>query len=116
MLGSQECVESMRLQFLRRRNVLVSLMQQIHGLQISVPDGAFYLLPDCSAYLGKSYGGHTVQTGSDLAMYLLETAHVATVGGDPFGAPGCIRLSYAVSEDVIAEAVSRIGAALSLLG
>ena len=115
LLGSQECVEGMRLQFLRRRNTLVSLMQQIPGLRISVPEGAFYLLPDCSYYLGRSCDGHAVQTGSDLAMFLLEKAHVATVGGDPFGAPGCIRLSYATSEDVIAEAVSRIGAALSTL-
>ncbi|MBO4743824.1 MAG: pyridoxal phosphate-dependent aminotransferase [Bacteroidales bacterium] len=115
LLGSQECVEQMRLSFLRRRNVLVSLMKQIPGLRISVPDGAFYLLPDCSAYLGKSYKGMKISSASDLAMYLLTEGHVATVGGDPFGAPGCIRLSYATSEDVISEGVSRIASALARL-
>ena len=115
LLGSQECVEQMRLSFLRRRNVLVSLMKQIPGLRISVPDGAFYLLPDCSAYLGKSYKGMKISTASDLAMYLLTEGHVATVGGDPFGAPGCIRLSYATSEDVISEGVTRIASALARL-
>ena len=115
LLGSQECVEQMRLSFLRRRNVLVSLMKQIPGLRISVPDGAFYLLPDCSAYLGKSYKGMKISSASDLAMYLLTEGHVATVGGDPFGAPGCIRLSYATSEDVISEGVTRIASALARL-
>ena len=115
LLGSQECVEQMRLSFLRRRNVLVSLMKQIPGLRISVPDGAFYLLPDCSAYLGKLYKGMKISSASDLAMYLLSEGHVATVGGDPFGAPGCIRLSYATSEDVISEGVSRIASALARL-
>lgn len=115
LLGSQECVEEMRRAFMRRRDVLVSHMKRIPGLRISVPDGAFYLLPDCSAYLGKSYEGKKITTGDELAMYLLNVGHVATVGGDAFGAPGCIRLSYATSEDVISEAVRRIGAALERL-
>ena len=115
LLGSQECVEQMRLSFLRRRNLLVSLMQAIPGMRISIPDGAFYLLPDCSSYLGKSYDGIRIDTGTDLAMFLLDTAHVATVGGDPFGAPGCIRLSYATSDDNIREAAARISKALKTL-
>lgn len=115
LMGSQACVEQMRLAFLRRRNVLVSLISKIPGLRISVPQGAFYLLPDCSAYLGKSFNGKKMETGNDLAMFLLTEGHVATVGGEPFGAPGCVRLSYATSEDVISEGVKRIGAALALL-
>ena len=115
LMGSQACVEQMRLAFLRRRNVLVSLISKIPGLRISVPQGAFYLLPDCSAYLGKSFKGKKIESGNDLAMFLLSEGHVATVGGEPFGAPGCVRLSYATSEDVISEGVRRIGAALALL-
>ena len=113
--GSQECVERMRLSFLRRRNLLVSLVQAIPGLRITVPDGAFYLLADCSGLLGKSSAGTPINTGTDMAMFLLDKAHVATVGGEAFGAPGCIRLSYATSEDCIKAAVHRISEALKLL-
>ena len=114
--GPQECVETMRQSFERRRDLLVRLLQEVPGVGISVPDGAFYLLPDFSAYFGKrSAGGKLIADASDLAIYLLEEAHVATVAGDPFGAPGCLRLSYATSEQALTEAVSRIRAALGQL-
>ena len=113
--GSQECVERMRLSFLRRRNLLVNLLGTVPGLRITVPDGAFYLLADCSDLLGKSFNGSPISTGTDMAMFLLDKAHVATVGGEAFGAPGCIRLSYATSEDCIKAAVRRISEALKLL-
>ena len=113
--GPQECVEQMRQAFQRRRDLLVRLMREIPGLEVNMPQGAFYLLPKCSAYYGKSDGTRTISGSTDLAMYLLETAHVATVAGDPFGAPECIRLSYATSEENIIEAVARIKAALARL-
>lgn len=80
------------------------------------PQGAFYLLPKCSYYYCKTDGKHVISNSNDLAMYLLEAGHVATVAGEPFGAPDCIRLSYATSEEMIVEAVKRIKNALALLG
>jgi aspartate aminotransferase len=77
--------------------------------------GAFYIFPDCSYYFGRSHNGKTIRTATDLAMYILEEAHVACVGGDAFGAPGCIRLSYAISDASIAEAIARIKKALEKL-
>ena len=113
--GPQECVEEMRLAFQRRRDLLVSLMREIPGLEVNVPEGAFYLFPKCSSYFGKTNGERIIRTSSDLATYLLEFGHVATVGGDAFGAPDCIRLSYATSEDNIKEAAKRIKEALTSL-
>ena len=113
--GSQECVEEMRQSFLKRRNLLVSLLREIPGLEVNEPEGAFYLLPRCSSFFGKSAQGHTINSGDDLAMYLLECGHVATVGGNSFGAPDCIRLSYATSEDNIREAAARMKTALAAL-
>lgn len=114
-MGDQSCVEEMRLTFQRRRDLLVRLMRQIPGLVVNEPQGAFYLLPKCSSYFGKTDGERLIESSTDLAMYLLEVGNVATVGGDAFGAPDCIRLSYATSEDKIIEAVSRIELALSKL-
>ncbi|MDD2247539.1 MAG: pyridoxal phosphate-dependent aminotransferase [Proteiniphilum sp.] len=113
--GDQTCVEEMRKAFERRRNLIVALLEQIAGLKVNKPMGAFYIFPECSSYFGKSYNGRTVKTSSDLAMYLLEEAHVACVGGDAFGAPGCIRLSYAISDENITKAVARIKVALEKL-
>ncbi len=114
-LFSQDCVEDMRLAFERRRNLIVSLAKQIPGLEVNVPEGAFYLFPKCSSFYGKSDGERTINNSTDLAMYLLEKAHVATVGGDAFGDPDCFRMSYATSDDNICEAMRRIGAALAAL-
>ena len=111
--GPQDCVESMRLSFERRRDLIVSLMSRIPGLQVREPDGAFYLFPKCSSFFGKTLGGRAIGSSSDLAMYLLEEGHVATVAGDAFGAPDYIRLSYAIPEDLIREGVRRIADVLS---
>ena len=113
--GSQQCVEDMRQAFERRRNLVVSLLKQVPGLRINHPQGAFYIFPEVSAYFGKSHDGRTINDANDLAMFLLEVAHVATVSGDAFCAPGYIRLSYATSDDNIREAVRRIADALALL-
>ena len=113
--GPQDCVEEMRKAFERRRDLIVSLLKEIPGLKINHPEGAFYIFPEVSAYFGKSYGKYTINDSNDLAMYLLEEAHVATVDGAAFCAPGYIRLSYATSDDNIREAVKRIAEALSKL-
>ena len=113
--GSQACVEEMRQAFERRRNLLVGLLREIPGLEVNVPDGAFYLFPKCSSYFGKSDGTNVINTSTDLAMYLLEQGHVAVVGGDAFGAPEYFRLSYATSEEKIKEAAKRMAEALALL-
>ncbi|MDE5720060.1 MAG: pyridoxal phosphate-dependent aminotransferase [Paramuribaculum sp.] len=114
-LGSQDCVEEMRRAFERRRDLVVSLAREIPGLKVNCPQGAFYLFPEVSAYLGKNFNGKTIATDSDLAMYLLEEGHVATVAGSAFCLPGYIRLSYATSDDNIREAMRRIAEALSRL-
>ncbi len=113
--GPQECVETMRQAFERRRNLVVELARAIPGLKVNEPQGAFYLFPDCSSFFGKSHAGGTVTDASGLAMYLLEEAHVACVGGAAFGAPDCIRMSYATSDDKLKEAFARIKDALAKL-
>jgi len=113
---SQQCVEDMRQAFERRRNLIVELARQIPGLEVNVPEGAFYLFPKCSSFYGKKTPeGKTIENSTDLAMYLLEVGHVATVGGDAFGDPNCFRMSYATSDDNIREAMRRIGEALKSL-
>ena len=112
---SQECVETMRKAFERRRDLIVELASQIPGLEVNKPEGAFYLFPKCSSFYGKSYEGKAINNSTDLAMFLLETGHVATVGGDAFGDPDCVRMSYATSDDNIREAMKRIKETLALL-
>lgn len=114
-IEDQKCVEDMRLVFQRRRDLIVKLASEIPGLEVNVPDGAFYLFPKCSSFFGKSWNGRTINSGDDLAMYLLEEAHVATVGGDSFGAPDCFRMSYATSDELIKAALERIKTALAKL-
>ncbi|MCM1517153.1 MAG: pyridoxal phosphate-dependent aminotransferase [Pseudoflavonifractor sp.] len=113
--GPQQCVEDMRVAFERRRDLVVSLAREIPGLKVNVPQGAFYLFPEVSSYFGKSYNGRVINNDSDLAMYLLEEGHVATVSGEAFCAPGYIRLSYATSDDNIREALRRMKEALAKL-
>ena len=113
--GDQSCVEVMRSAFERRRNLVVELASQIDGFKVNKPDGAFYLFPEVSAYLGKRYGERTINTSSDLAMFLLEVGHVATVAGDAFGMPCCLRFSYATSDENLVEALRRIKSTLALL-
>ncbi len=114
--SSQECVEQMRQAFERRRDLIVKLAKDIPGLEVNVPDGAFYLFPKCSSFYGKQTpDGQTIANSTDLAMYLLEKGHVATVGGDAFGDPECFRMSYATSDENIIEAMRRIKVALASL-
>jgi len=101
--------------FLRRRDLICDLLKDIKGLKVRVPQGAFYVLPDISYYLGRSDGETTIHTSDDLALWLLDKAQVAVVGGDSFGAPGCIRISYANSDELLVEACKRIKAALKNL-
>ena len=112
---SQDCVEEMRQAFERRRNLIVELTRAIPGLEVNEPQGAFYLFPKCSHFYGKSFNGREINSSTDLALYLLEEAHVATVGGDAFGDPECFRMSYATSDDNIREAIRRISKALEQL-
>ena len=113
--GTQEPVEEMRKAFERRRDLIVRLSREVPGWEVNVPQGAFYLFPKCSAYFGKRFGDRVINTSDDLAMYLLEEGHVACVGGTSFGAPECIRLSYATSDENIVEAIRRIKDALARL-
>ena len=113
--GTQAPVKEMQQAFERRRDLIVSLAKEIPGMEINYPQGAFYLFPKCDAFFGKSAGNHTINDADDLAMYLLEVGHVACVGGTSFGAPECIRLSYATSDENIVEAMRRIKEALAAL-
>ncbi len=111
----QSAVEEMRVAFERRRNLIVKLAKEVPGLEVNMPQGAFYLFPKCNSYFGKSNGVKTINNSTDFAMYLLEEAHVATVGGDAFGDPDCFRMSYATSDENIVEAIKRIKEALGKL-
>jgi len=113
--ASQDCVEEMRKAFQRRRDLIVKLAKQIPGLEVNVPQGAFYLFPKCSSFFGKKAGDRVINNSTDLAMYLLEVGHVATVGGDAFGSPECFRMSYALSDEEIEKAIARIKEALAAL-
>ncbi|MCI9054071.1 MAG: pyridoxal phosphate-dependent aminotransferase [Muribaculaceae bacterium] len=111
--GPQDCVAEMCAAFRRRRDLVVELASQIPGFKVNEPQGAFYLFPEVSGVLGKRFGGRLIETSGDLAMYLLEEAHVATVDGAAFCAPGYIRFSYATSDENLRNAMARIKAALS---
>lgn len=114
-LGEQQCVENMRQAFLRRRDLIVKLASEIEGFKVNKPEGAFYLFPECSYYLGKSYNGRLIKTSADLAMFLLEEGHVACVGGLAFEAANYIRFSYATSDENIIEAMKRVKETLAKL-
>lgn len=114
-MGDQSCVEGMRQAFKRRRDLIVKLVTEIDGFKVNVPDGAFYLFPECSSYFGKSYNGKIINNSGDLAMFLLEEGHVACVGGAAFGEPDCIRFSYATSDDNIMESMKRVKDTLAKL-
>lgn len=113
--GTQAPVEEMRKAFERRRDLIVKLAKEVPGFEVNIPQGAFYLFPKCSSYFGKSAGDRKINNAADLAMYLLEVGHVACVGGGAFGAPECIRMSYATSDENIVEAMRRINEALAKL-
>lgn len=113
--GDQQCVEDMRKAFERRKDLIVKLAKEIPGLEVNDPHGAFYLFPKCSSFFGKSCGDTVINTSTDLALYLLEKGHVATVAGDAFGSPECFRMSYATSDENIVEAMRRIKECLASL-
>ena len=114
-LGGQQCVDDMRQAFVRRRDLIVKLASEIEGFKVNKPEGAFYLFPECSYYLGKSYNGRSIKTSADLAMFLLEEGHVACVGGLAFEAANYIRFSYATSDENIIEAMKRVKQTLAKL-
>ena len=113
--GTQAPVEEMRQAFERRRDLIVKLAKEIPGFEVNVPEGAFYLFPKCDSFFGKKDGDRVINNAEDLAMYLLEVGHVACVGGTSFGAPECIRMSYATSDENIVEAMRRIKETLARL-
>ena len=114
-IGDQSCVETMRLAFDRRMKLVVDLARQIPGLKVNEPQGAFYIFPDCSAYIGKSFNGKVIKDSGELSMYLLEEGHVACVGGGSFGAPDCLRFSYATSDENLVKAFGWVKDALAKL-
>jgi aspartate aminotransferase len=105
----------MRAAFLRRRDLICGLLKDIKGIRVNIPQGAFYVMPDISYYFGKTDGETKITNSDELALYLLDKAQVATVGGDAFGAPECLRISYATSDELLVEAVKRIKGALEKL-
>ncbi|HOW10869.1 MAG TPA: pyridoxal phosphate-dependent aminotransferase [Bacteroidales bacterium] len=113
--GDDGSRQVMKEAFLRRRDLICNLLRDIEGMKVRVPQGAFYVMPDISSFLGKSDGNGTINNSNDLALYLLDKAQVAVVGGDAFGAPECIRISYATSDELLVEAAKRIKSALSRL-
>lgn len=115
LLGDQTIIKSMVEIFNERRELVLNRLSQMDGVKTDRPEGAFYVLPDISSFFGKSAAGFHVQDCEDMALYLLDKALVATVGGAPFGAPGCIRFSYATSTDLLEKALNRIEEALKQL-
>jgi len=114
-LGGLECVHEMRESFDRRRKLLIDMLSKMEGVKINEPKGAFYIFPDISSFFGKSNGTITINSAKDLCMYLLESVYVAVVPGCAFGAPECMRISYAASDEQLIEAMDRIKKALEKL-
>jgi aspartate aminotransferase len=113
VLAPVEKVQYMVDEFKTRRDIVLGLLGKIDGFKLNVPEGAFYVFPDISAFFGKTVNGVTIENANDFSLFLLEKANVASVTGDAFGAPNCIRLSYAASELQLREAIKRIKEALS---
>ena len=115
LLANPEVVKPMRDGFLNRRNMVLEMLKEIPGLKTNIPDGAFYVFPDISAYFGKSDGDIIINNSAEMCMYLLNSANLALVSGDAFGDDNCVRFSYATSEDKIIEAIKRLKNALARL-
>lgn len=113
VLAPVEKIQFMVKEFKARRDIVVDLLNEIPGFKVNIPDGAFYVFPDVSAFIGKTIDGYAINNAGDFSMFLLEKANVATVSGEAFGAANCIRISYAASESQIREAMKRIKAAVS---
>jgi len=115
LTGDQSSTATMREAFRKRRDLVLAILATIPGVKCNIPDGAFYVFPDVSAYFGKSYNGEIMKDADDLCLYLLHVGHVAAVAGSGFGADKCIRFSYAASEDTLKEAFLRVKEALAKL-
>jgi aspartate aminotransferase len=113
--GDPEPTRQMAATYRRRRELVLEMLRQIPGIVPNNPEGAFYVFPDVSAYFGKSYGAHVIRDAEDLCMYLLNEAHVSVVGGAAFGAPECLRISYAASDEQLVESLKRIRESLARL-
>ncbi len=113
--GNGDSQRMMKAAFLRRRDLICGLLKEVKGIKVRIPQGAFYVMPDISSYFGKTDGETKITNSDELALYLLDKAQVATIGGDAFGAPECLRISYATSDDLLIEAVKRIKGALGKL-
>ncbi|MGH1384038.1 pyridoxal phosphate-dependent aminotransferase [Kordia sp.] len=106
--ASKDKIQYMIDEFLKRRNIVLELLGEIEGFNINVPEGAFYVFPDISSFFGKTLRGKTINNATDFSLYLLDEALVATVTGDAFGNPNCIRISYAASEEELRKAIQQI--------
>lgn len=113
--GPMASTVEMKEAYLRRRGLVKELLDKIEGIKTNLPQGAFYIFPDISDFFGKSYGGITINNSDDLALYLLNEVHVSTVSGTAFGAPKCIRISFAASDEDLKEACERMATALAKL-
>ena len=112
----QQCVQDMLIAFKRRKDLVVNLLSDMDGIEVTNPEGAFYAFPKVSSYFGKSFNGSTINTSNDLALYLLNEGHIGTVPGEAFGEPECIRISFATSDENLTEAMNRMKNALAKLG
>jgi aspartate aminotransferase len=115
LAGDQGPSKEMATAYFRRRELVMGLLKDIPGIKTHVPEGAFYFFPDVTSFFGRSAHGHTVKDADDLCLYLLDVAHVSLVTGGAFGAPSCIRLSYAASDEELVEALKRMKKALGEL-
>lgn len=113
--GNGDSQREMKAAFLRRRDLICGLLKEVKGIKVRIPQGAFYVMPDISSYFGKTDGETKITNSDELALFLLDKAQVATIGGDAFGAQECLRISYATSDDLLIEAVKRIKEALGKL-
>ena len=113
--ADQTCVKDMLVAFKRRKNLIIGLLKDMDGVEVTNPEGAFYAFPRISSYFGKSFNGSAINTSNDLALYLLHEGHIGTVPGEAFGDPDCIRISFATSDDNLVEAMSRMKTALGKL-
>ena len=115
LTGDQACLQDMKKAFVRRRDLVLQHLAEIPGVQCTTPGGAFYVFPDFSAYFGKSAGNRHIENSMDLCLYLLEEGHIATVPGSAFGVEGCVRISYANSDDNLERSMQRLKDALAAL-
>lgn len=107
--------DEMRETYKRRRDLVMKMLNEIPGMKVNVPMGAFYFFPDISAFFGKSDGTTTIKNATDFCMYLLKDAGVSMVTGEAFGAPDCVRLSYATSDELLIKAMNRVKDSLAKL-